>query len=183
MYPALTLDYQGLTTALSFNYVISDRVNSAVSRYRDRGFVLHERCSQVKYHSPQHHYHGHDRSFVIPDGKLCFQAFLSPYCKQTEREINDWGTLSMAFTAQTNVVAYPPYVNQKLSMRFLGQETEPITGVGRDADHAWIETQNERRYWQYDVKDSNTHDDSPDVDLNMFPFPSSTYAATCSRYE
>ncbi|KAH6891830.1 hypothetical protein BKA70DRAFT_1440998 [Coprinopsis sp. MPI-PUGE-AT-0042] len=51
MYPMLTSMYKGMTTALSFNLVIADRVRSAVSLYRDRGFTLYERCSQVKYHA------------------------------------------------------------------------------------------------------------------------------------
>ncbi|KAH6891828.1 hypothetical protein BKA70DRAFT_1440996 [Coprinopsis sp. MPI-PUGE-AT-0042] len=33
MYPALTIDYKGLTTALSFNYVISERVSRALTLY------------------------------------------------------------------------------------------------------------------------------------------------------
>ncbi|KAH6880238.1 hypothetical protein BKA70DRAFT_1239029 [Coprinopsis sp. MPI-PUGE-AT-0042] len=170
MYPALTIDYMGLTTALSFNYVISERVSRALTLYRDRGFLVYDRCSQIRYHSPQSCYYTRSKLFLIPNGKVYSQGLLNPYCKRTEREINDWGTLSMAFTARSEVVAYPIRVNWKLAMQFLGQEADYMLGCDQKADCAWIEVQGERQYSQYSVLiDPNVQQASPDVDLNEFP--------------
>ncbi|KAH6903359.1 hypothetical protein BKA70DRAFT_1228075 [Coprinopsis sp. MPI-PUGE-AT-0042] len=146
MYPALTFDYKGLTTALSFNYVISDRVPQPPA--------LLPQPAQALSHS---------------EWQGCVQGFHNPYCKRAEREINDWGTLLMAFTARTEVAAYPVNVSWKLAMRFLGQEAGDMLGFGQNADRAWIRVQGERQYSQYSVlKDPNVQEASTDVDLNEF---------------
>ncbi|KAH6869301.1 hypothetical protein BKA70DRAFT_1452058 [Coprinopsis sp. MPI-PUGE-AT-0042] len=114
MYPMLTSTYQGLTTALSFNFLIADRVDRAISLYRNRGFAIYERCSQINYHTPLLCYMGRDKIFTLPSGKVMVQECSNPYCKRAEREIDDWWTMSMAFTGRTKIEQHPSCITWKL---------------------------------------------------------------------
>ncbi|KAH6902988.1 hypothetical protein BKA70DRAFT_1433961 [Coprinopsis sp. MPI-PUGE-AT-0042] len=114
LYPALTMDYLGLTTALTYNYIISDRVSRAIARYRNEGFTLHERCSQIIFHSPDKCFAGRAQVFKTPDGLQYWSKVVNPYCKRSIREINGWGTLSMSFDAGGTVADHDLCVTWKL---------------------------------------------------------------------
>ncbi|KAH6880239.1 hypothetical protein BKA70DRAFT_1447525 [Coprinopsis sp. MPI-PUGE-AT-0042] len=169
MYPLLTNAYQGLTTSLSFNFIIAERVHRAISLYRNRGFTLYERCSQIKHHTPLLCYIGRDKFFTLPNGKSMLQESCNPYCKRSEREIDDWWTLSMTFTGGAKILQHPSCITWKLSMQYLGQEMA-CSGVPGRTESAWIAVEGSRKYYQYNaVKAHNVVDPKlPQVNLNEF---------------
>ncbi|KAH6871274.1 hypothetical protein BKA70DRAFT_1451296 [Coprinopsis sp. MPI-PUGE-AT-0042] len=157
LYPALTMDYLGLTTALTYNHIISDRVSRAIARYRNEGFTLHERCLQIIFHSPDKCFAGRAQVFKTPDGLQYWSKVVNPYCKRSIREINGWGTLSMSFDAGGTVADHDLCVTWKLSMLYLGKEGM-VRPIGGTSDSAWVSVQ-DKRYYQYNgVKSLPNHD-------------------------
>ncbi|KAH6888834.1 hypothetical protein BKA70DRAFT_1460829 [Coprinopsis sp. MPI-PUGE-AT-0042] len=146
-----------------------DRVRRSISLYRDRGFTLYERCSQVRYHTPRHCYMGRERIFGLPSGKAMVQEATNPYCKRTEREVGDWWALSMAFSGGKKLGQHSPCITWKLSMQYLGQEVAS-PGLSEQTDMAWVDVEGFRKYYQHSATkvDNAVNPDLPFVDLNEF---------------
>ncbi|KAH6903358.1 hypothetical protein BKA70DRAFT_1228074 [Coprinopsis sp. MPI-PUGE-AT-0042] len=105
----------------------------------------------------------------LPSGKVMVQECSNPYCKRAEREIDDWWTMSMAFTGRTKIEQHPSCITWKLSMQYLGQEVA-IPGLTGQTDSAWVAVEGFRKYHQYNaVKAHDAIDpNAPQVNLNEF---------------
>jgi hypothetical protein len=121
----------------------------------------------LQHHTPLQCFSGRAKVFTLPNGTAMAQESSNPYCKRTEREVDDWWSLSMAFTANTKVEQNPLCITWQLSVQYLGQE---LTMPGLQTGGAWVAVEGYRKYYQYNVvREHNVIEPDIDtVDLNEF---------------
>ncbi|KAH6871272.1 hypothetical protein BKA70DRAFT_1241915 [Coprinopsis sp. MPI-PUGE-AT-0042] len=149
--------------ALTMNYIVYNRVEKDLERYRARGFHIFESCTDLPYHSLEDCARGRSQEFSMPDGNQFRSDVYNLYCKWAVREVDDWATFVSPFEGVDRLDADDALVRWKLSHRYDEADSVRRDTKGRCRQSAWIEVkqnQSHRFTSRSDVESSSTGVDS-----------------------